>query len=74
MAVVNDKEIFINILLENDTDSYGNIKYVMCPLPPMNPENYNKIKLMSILSPLAVCFSKSIGLVHKIEGGKISNC
>ena len=73
MAIANDKQVVVNILLENGSDYYGNIKYVMCPCPAMKSENYDKNKVMKILQSLEPCFSKTIGNVHKIEDGKVSN-
>ncbi len=64
---IEDK-IFINVMLENGHDNEGNMKYVLLPLPDINPNTFNTQKVLNVVQTLAPCIAKSVGGVRKIQG------
>ncbi len=64
--------MFINILLDNGYDDNGNQVYAYLTLPEINPETFDKNKALAIVSDIEPCLSKTISVVHKIEGTQVS--
>lgn len=67
MANATLKKVSVNVRLENGTDDDGNMKYVSISLGKLSVSNFNADQALAIVTLLAPCLNKTVGLVEKTE-------
>ena len=67
MAIATVKSIRVSILLDNGTDSQGNVKTVNVQLGNMSETNFDDDKALAVVSALAPCLRKTVISVEKTE-------
>ena len=72
MATETLKEVAVNIILENGTDSEGNLKLVNLSLGTLSKDSFDADKALGIVQVLGPCLSKTINSVVKVQTSTIS--
>ena len=67
MAIAIVKSIRVSILLDNGTDSQGNVKTVNVQLGNLSETNFDDDKALAVVSVLGPCLSKTVVSVEKTE-------
>ena len=72
MATETLKKVAVNIILENGTDSEGNLKLVNLSLGTLSKDSFDADKALGIVQVLGPCLSKNINSVVKVQTSTIS--
>ena len=72
MATETLKKVAVNIILENGTDSEGNLKLVSLSLGTLSKDSFDADKALGIVRVLGPCLSKTINSVVKVQTSTIS--
>lgn len=67
MAIETLQKVSIHVVLDNGTDSYGNVKSITSPLFDMNEDFLDNAKAYSVVSALAPCLRKTVVQIKKVE-------
>lgn len=60
-----------NVMLENGTDTSGNIKTVKQSIGKLSKDRWNADKALAIVTALAPCLSKTVNAVHEVDEKKL---
>lgn len=72
MATTESNRISVNIVLEDGTDTKGNLKTTSIPLGTLDKDNFNADKALAIVSLLEPCLCKTLYNVEKVEVSTLS--
>lgn len=72
MAVETRKKVACNVVLENGTDSEGNLKTVNLSLGALSKDSWNADKALAIVQALGPCLNKTINNVQEVMTNTIS--
>lgn len=72
MAVKTLKKVIARAMLENGTDSEGNVKLVSLSIGSIAKDSFDADKCLAIVTALRPCISKTVNSTETVETSTIS--